>query len=116
MVKDSAPEKWEYREHTRVKHILLEKYLAAWIPILGSWNQKICYFDGFAGKGEYLDGTIGSPIVALKVADRKANYFGKLSCIFIEKDGDYYRNLEEVLEREKSNIKNWEKIEIRKKY
>jgi three-Cys-motif partner protein len=56
MVRDSAPERWEYREHTRVKHILLEKYLGAWIPILGRWNQKICYFDGFAGRGEYLDG------------------------------------------------------------
>jgi len=112
MVRDSAPEKWEYREHTRVKHILLEMYLGAWIPILGKWNQKICYFDGFAGRGEYADGTLGSPIIALKVADRKANYFGKLLCILIEKDRDNYRNLEEVLEREKSNIKNWEKIEI----
>src|SRR4030043_186638 len=36
---------WEYKEHTKVKHILLEKYLAAWIPILGKYNQKICYFD-----------------------------------------------------------------------
>lgn len=114
MYKDSAPEKWEYREHTRVKHILLEKYLGAWIPILGKWNQKISYFDGFAGKGEYADGTLGSPIIALKVADRKANYFGKLLCTFIEKDRNNYKNLEEVLGREKSNIKNWQKIEIRK--
>lgn len=29
MLKDSAPEKWEYRKHTKVKHILLEKYLSA---------------------------------------------------------------------------------------
>lgn len=54
MLKDSAPEKWEYKEHTRVKHILLTKYLSAWIPILGKWNQRICYFDGFAGRGENL--------------------------------------------------------------
>lgn len=112
MLKNSSPEKWEYREHTRVKHILLEKYLAAWIPILGRWNQRICYFDGFAGRGEYTDGTLGSPIKALRVADGKANYFGKLICTFIEKDSDNYRNLEEVLAREKSNIKNWEKIEF----
>ena len=112
MVKDSAPGKWEYREHTKVKHILLEKYLAAWIPILGVVNPKICYFNGFAGRGEYTDRALGSPILALKAADRKANYFGKLLCIFIEKDRDNYRNLEEVLEREKSDIKNWEKIEI----
>jgi len=112
MIRDSAPEKWEYREHTRVKHILLGKYLAAWIPILGKWNPKICYFDGFAGRGEYLDGTLGSPIIALKVADKAANYFGKLLCILIEKEEDNYKNLEAVLQREKSNIKNWNKIEI----
>jgi len=112
MIRDSAPEKWEYREHTRVKHILLGKYLAAWIPIIGKWNPKICYFDGFAGRGEYLDGTLGSPIIALKVADKAANYFGKLLCILIEKEEDNYKNLEAVLQREKSNIKNWNKIEI----
>jgi spore photoproduct lyase len=113
--KDSAPEKWEYREHTRVKHILLEKYLSAWMSILGSRNPKICYFDGFAGRGDYTGGTLGSPIIALKVADRHAQYFGKLFCFFIEKDDDNFKNLENILEREKSNIENWEeKIEVRK--
>jgi spore photoproduct lyase len=32
-------------------------------------------------------------------------------CHFIEKDKDNFRNLEEILEREKPNIKNWQKIE-----
>lgn len=112
MSKDSDPGKWVYREHTRVKHILLEKYLAAWIPILGKGNPTICYVDGFAGRGEYEDGTLGSPIIALRVADEKADYFGKLVCIFVEKDKDNYGNLEKVLEREKTSIKNWEKIKL----
>lgn len=112
MLEDSAPEKWEYREHTRVKHILLEKYLTAWIPILGRYNPRICYFDCFAGRGEYIDGTLGSPLIALKIADRLSEYFGKLICFFVEKDEDNFRNLEEVLEREKPNIKNWQTIEI----
>jgi spore photoproduct lyase len=112
MTEDSALKKWEYREHTRVKHILLGKYLAAWIPILGRRNPKICYFDGFAGKGEYTDSTLGSPLIALKVADKLGSYFDKLICFFVEKDGDNFKNLEEVLEREKPNIKNWGKIEV----
>jgi len=117
MLKDSAPEKWEYREHTRVKHILLEKYLKAWIPILGK-NPKICYFDGFAGRGEYIDEKThtviqtGSPPLALEVADRLSRYFGKLICFFVEKDGDNFKNLEEVLGREKPNIENWQKIQV----
>jgi len=114
-MKDSAPEKWEYKEHTRVKHILLEKYLAAWIPILGKYNPRICYFDGFAGKGEYIDGTLGSPLIALKIADQRSKYYDKLICFFIEKDEDNFTNLEEVLEREEPNIKNWGKIEVEKK-
>lgn len=118
MLKDSAPEKWEYREHTRVKHILLEKYLAAWIPILGKYNARVCYFDGFAGRGEYIDEKthnviqVGSPLIALRVADRLSEHFGKLICFFIEKDKDNFKNLKEVLEREKPSIRNWQKIEV----
>ncbi len=116
-MKDSALEKWEYREHTRVKHILLEKYLDAWIPILGRYNPRICYFDGFAGRGEYIDiktrqTILGSPLIALKVADRRSEYYEKLICFFIEKDEDNFKNLEEGLERERPNVKNWQKIEI----
>jgi spore photoproduct lyase len=114
VLKDTAPEKWEYREHTKVKHILLRKYLVAWIPILGRWNPKICYFDGFAGRGEYTDGILGSPLIALEVADSLSHYFGKLTCFFIEKDSENFKNLERVLEREKSKFQNWQKIKIEK--
>ena len=113
MLKDSAPGKWEYMEHTRVKHILLRKYLEAWIPILGKWNPKICYFDGFAGRGEYADGTLGSPLIALKVADSLSHYFGNLICFFVEKDPENFKNLEIILEREKPKIHS-QKIKVRK--
>ncbi len=112
MSEDSSPEKWKYREHTRVKHILLQKYLDAWIPILGKRNSRICYFDGFAGRGEYDDGTLGSPIIALTVADRFAQYYGELLLVFIEKDKDNFENLDKVLEREKPTIRNLHKMRI----
>ncbi len=112
MVKNSASEKWEYEEHTRVKHVLLEKYLVAWITILGKWNQKICYFDGFAGKGEYIDRTPGSPIRALRAADKLAKYYDKMLFWFIEKDRGNFANLENVLKREEPSIKNLNKMEI----
>jgi spore photoproduct lyase len=112
MTKDSELEKWEYREHTEVKHILLKKYLAAWIPILGRGYRKVCYFDGFAGRGEYTDGTLGSPLIALKVADNLSQYFGELICFFIEKDSENFRNFEEVLKREQPKIQNLQKIKI----
>lgn len=112
MSTDSAPARWVYREHTRVKHILLEKYLEPWIKILGKWHAKICYFDGFAGRGEYNDGTLGSPLKALRVADGLADYYGQMLFIFIEKDQDNFENLQQVLEREKPNISNLHKMAI----
>jgi len=68
MPKDSAPEKWIYREHTKVKHAILQGYLGGWLPILGSYHQNICYFDCFSGRGEYQDGSPGSPVIALRIA------------------------------------------------
>ncbi|MGB2828032.1 MAG: three-Cys-motif partner protein TcmP, partial [Dehalococcoidales bacterium] len=105
-MKDSALDKWEYKEHTRVKHILLSKYLKVWITALGKYNEKICYFDGFAGRGEYTDGTLGSPLRALKLADELSEYFKKLICYFVEKDTDNFNNLTEILERERPNSRN----------
>ena len=124
MTKDSAPEKWEYQEHTRVKHILLEKYLAAWIPILGKWYSRIYYFDGFAGRGQYSDGTLGSPIIALRVANdllkrceekRRRPYFGEFLCIAVEKDQGNFKNLQDVVALEKERVAFRNKIQVEPK-
>lgn len=97
MPEDSAPERWVYREHTRVKHVLLEKYLRGWIPILGKYHPQICYIDGFAGRGEWEGGFPGSPVIAIRVAHELEKYFGEFVCINIELDPDNFRNLESVL-------------------
>lgn len=54
--------------HTAAKHLLLKKYLDAWFPILGKYHGRINYIDGFAGPGEYEDGEVGSPIIAIDAA------------------------------------------------
>ena len=80
-----------YREHTSVKHAILKDYLNAWVPILSSWNKRICYIDGFCGPGSYeARGSIynGSPIIALKVA-KEFSGKAELVCIFIDKNKDY---------------------------
>ena len=43
MLKDSSPEKWVYKEHTRVKHELLRKYLSAWVIKLGKFHSKVIF-------------------------------------------------------------------------
>ena len=54
--------------HTAAKHLLLRRYIDRWFPILGRYQKSINYIDGFAGPGEYQDGEIGSPQVAIEAA------------------------------------------------
>lgn len=103
-LKDNDIRKWQYTEHARVKHLILTKYLTAWITILGSRERRICYFDGFAGRGEYQDGTLGSPIIAFKALEEVINNTKvrdfEFNCVFIEKDEDNFNNLKMVVQRE----------------
>ena len=104
-MKNSAPEKWTYREHTRAKHQILEKYLRAWIPIMWTYHRRICYFDGFAGRGEYEPETsggereLGSPLIAMKVAQEVYRPDREIICTFIESDPDNFNNLVSVIDR-----------------
>ncbi|HEY4673594.1 MAG TPA: three-Cys-motif partner protein TcmP [Nitrososphaerales archaeon] len=101
VLEDADPEKWKMREHTRVKHELLSKYLDGWIRILGKYNPQLVYFDGFAGRGEYVDGQIGSPIIAMQVAEKYKDYIESFTCIMVEANPDNFQNLKTVVEREK---------------
>lgn len=100
---DDDPKKWDYMEHTKVKHKILRKYLKSWINVLGGKWQKVCYFDCFAGRGKYEDGSDGSPIIALKaIRDLKQNrtHIQNVACTFIEKDESNYDNLCNVIDEE----------------
>ena len=106
MVKDSDLKKWNYAEHTKVKHELLEKYLGGWLPILGRWHEKLLIFDGFAGRGEYVDGSDGSPVILLRKADEliSAGRVKEVVCAFVEIDPDNFAYLKAVLNRTKSQF------------
>jgi three-Cys-motif partner protein len=82
---------WAIEPHTSAKHQILRKYLDAWLPILGTYNRRVVYVDGFAGPG----GEPGSPIVALEAAlTHQAKLPGELVFLFIEKDTDRADHLE----------------------
>ena len=63
---------WDRPPHTAAQHQMLERYLAAWFPILLQGGfPGVTFFDGFAGPGEYKRGEEGSPIIALRqILDR----------------------------------------------
>jgi three-Cys-motif partner protein len=91
--------RWAYRRHTRAKHEILEKYLEAWLRILGTRHERLLYVDGFAGRGEYDEGQAGSPLIAMRVAQELVNAgkVGEVVCIFVESDADNMRNLKEMI-------------------
>jgi three-Cys-motif partner protein len=62
---------WQLPEHSAAKHLLLEKYLQAWFPIMaymggGRTGHQLNYIDAFSGPGIYDGGEPGSPVVALR--------------------------------------------------
>lgn len=95
---------WHRDQQTAGKHLVLRNYLNGWFPILGRWNGRLVFVDGFAGPGEYIGGERGSPLVALDCVRQHKNE-GRLKSVevvflFIESNvarADHLRNL---LERE----------------
>ena len=102
---------WELEPHTLSKHKILESYLKAWFPIIGSFNNKIIYIDGFAGPGIYSKGEPGSPIIALNVAnEHKSDLKGIVIFLFIEESADRFNNLE--IEIKKLSLKTNFKVYV----
>lgn len=82
---------WELDPQTKGKHLVLRSYLDAWLPIMGTYNGRILFIDGFAGPGEYRGGEDGSPIIALRALcehSSRQRIGAEVGYIFIEKEED----------------------------
>ena len=113
---------WRGQDHTsetlphikrvsRIKHIILEKYLPSWAIILGSTNRHMNYFDCFAGPGRYeFEGVTvdGSPVIAVNAAkvflDTHPNH--SLNILLTENNEQQAQQLEHQLEPLKPYPKN----------
>ena len=92
---DDSLEKWVYKEHTKVKHEILNKYLEAWTNILGKFYQ-LNIFDCFAGRGKFSEREDGSPFIIIKAltnVHKKTGRPNKATCFFIEKNKNNFENL-----------------------
>ena len=95
---------WALEPHTKGKHLVLDAYLKAWLPILGKWNGRILFIDGFAGPGEYQGGEIGSPLIALNAFKNhasKANISAEVVYFFIEDNAARAKHLESLVNKQK---------------
>ncbi len=93
---------YEGREQTEVKHRILERYLSAFAPIVGTWANDIAYVDCLAGpweaRGEHLEDTsFARAIAVLKHAKATLHSRGKqpsFRCLLIEKDDNKFKKLD----------------------
>jgi three-Cys-motif partner protein len=91
---------WEMDAHTLGKHLVLREYLNAWIPVLGRWNGRILFVDGFSGPGQYSTGEDGSPIIAINAFtehSHAARFSGEIHFMFIEIDEKRADHLEKLV-------------------
>ncbi len=97
---------WPMDSHTRGKHIVLRRYLEAWLPILSYSARvraalgpgKLVLVDGFAGPGRYSTGEDGSPLIMLKAFlehDQRELITANLIYLFIEERTDRVGRLKE---------------------
>ena len=105
----AAPRKtiWPLDPHTQGKHLVLEGYLNAWLPIISRWNKRILFIDGFAGPGIYEHGEDGSPLIALNTFKKHANLNRsgfEIDFYFIEKDKDRKEHLHGLVEQMKQDL------------
>lgn len=97
---DETPGKPQHLKRvSRIKHVILQKYLPAWAVILGSRHQRLAYFDCFAGPRTYeLEGqpVAGSPIIAVNSAIEylRSHPTQRLIMCLIEDDRDQVLELE----------------------
>ena len=99
---------WPLDPHTRGKHLVLRAYLDAWLPVLGTWNSRIVFIDGFAGPGEYEGGEDGSPLIALRAFEEhraRGAIQAELVFFFIEKRADRVKHLESKIKELRPNLK-----------
>jgi three-Cys-motif partner protein len=75
-----------------LKHGVLRRYLRPFVQLTGSTSDggRVAYLDGYAGPGEYDDGSPGSPAVAVDIAKVVVDEAGKLRIdgYFVEENVD----------------------------
>ncbi|WP_433513938.1 three-Cys-motif partner protein TcmP [Nonomuraea sp. CA-143628] len=90
---------------------MLSRYLDGWFPILSSWNGRILFLDGFAGRGRYNDDSEGSPLISLRRLIEHRHFKNmrnrEFAFLFIEADADNAANLQKEIDSLKTQYAPW---------
>ena len=96
---------WPLDDHTRGKHMVLRAYMDAWLPIILSKYERAMFVDAFAGPGEYENGELGSPVIALNALAQHSSQrmmTGQMDYVFIEERTDRFVHLKNVIDRQRT--------------
>ncbi|MEC3979829.1 three-Cys-motif partner protein TcmP [Amycolatopsis sp. H20-H5] len=102
-----------------LKHGILRRYSIVFASKTGftSKGGRVVYLDGFAGPGRYApeegsaEGVEGSPLLAMRTAERVEGWRRQLQCIFVERDPVYAANLRETLAAEAPESMTYEVLQ-----
>jgi three-Cys-motif partner protein len=104
---------WVIQEQTKIKHILLKKYIDPWMKILlqsqhnFNKSEMLIYFDGFSGPGLYwkderkIIKCLGSPLIVANIAKKylAGNSNRKIMIFCVDRDLDSVKILDFYLNR-----------------
>jgi three-Cys-motif partner protein len=104
-----AGENLRFHVNSQLKHYILQDYLSAWLPIMGSFADILTYVDCFAGTGACdFNGTLadGSPLVALRTINRFLRQApstvrrpSKVNVVFVEVEPERHKQLETAIRK-----------------
>lgn len=86
----------ERRTQAVFKHGILSRYPVVFASKTGWRDRDVVFLDGYAGRGEYGDGSPGSPALLAASAEKVAG-FRQVRGIFVEKRHADYLNLQAVM-------------------
>ncbi|SRR6266498_1617694 len=109
------------REQTKIKHLILQKYLQRFAMIIGSKWDTITYVDCFSGpwnvqSEDLQDSSFSIALRELQAARAQHVARGKsikLRCLFLEKNPDAYAKLEEFADNAKDAVVKTRNCELR---
>jgi three-Cys-motif partner protein len=88
----------ERRAQAVFKHGILQRYPVVFASKTGWGGRPVVFLDGYAGRGEYRDGTPGSPAL-LAAHAVKTDSFRQVTGIYVEKNRRDFTNLQQVMAR-----------------
>ena len=84
----------DYSQQTEVKHKILAGYFKPYLSVLKNQAAWFHYVDGFAGRGEYSGGNIGSPLIALDKLE-EAGVLDRATVSLVESRPDHFAELQQ---------------------